>query len=239
VPLLGLDCDVALAVLLADGAVVAVVADAVHLLEGELLLLVLVRDQSHHDVVVLYQHDLYVEVEPPLPRQRLAVEQLVGRAVQLLHLRPTHAELAEVLGSLVHPQTHLLPVVLQLFRLLGLARLLDGRVLLGELGLELVVLGLGLVAEQVVETALEVADAVGQLEAVALALLHEVGQLSHPLREIRNGLLLLEQLCLSQRALLLLPGQSALQLQDVLPESPLSSQLHLLQRQLELLHSSE
>ena len=51
--LLWLVMNVGLLVLLTNRAIVPVVADTVHLLETELLVLALLSDHAHHDVVVL------------------------------------------------------------------------------------------------------------------------------------------------------------------------------------------
>lgn len=169
---LGFVADVDGLVLLADGAVVAVVADAVGAFEGKLLVLVPVSDDAHHDVVVLDEHDLDVEVEPTLAGHRLAVEELVGGPVQLLNVAVVDAEFGVVLAQLVHLEHQLLPELLELLGLLATAQvgLLHRRVLLREARLLRVVFR-GL---QVIQAVLEVADPVGQLQVLALLVLQGV-----------------------------------------------------------------
>lgn len=103
-------------VLLANRAIVSVVADAVAMLEGKLLLLVLISDDSDYDVVVLDVDDLDVEVELALLGNWLIVEQLVGRTMQFLHIVVVDAEFAVMLALLVHLEDYLLA---ELFKVLG------------------------------------------------------------------------------------------------------------------------
>lgn len=107
-------------VLLADGPVIAIIAHTVHLLEGELLLLILIRDHTHNDIIVLDQDYLDVEVELPILWESLGVVELISGPVKLLHLVGDHLKLAVVLRVLINFKDDLLPELLDLLPLLQL-----------------------------------------------------------------------------------------------------------------------
>lgn len=94
----GFDVDIFLFVLFADGAVVAVVADAVHFFEAELLLFVFIGDDSDYDVVVLDVYDFEVEEVLSFFGEAFVVEELVGGAVELLDLVVGDFEFEVVFG---------------------------------------------------------------------------------------------------------------------------------------------
>ena len=84
VALLRLHIHVLLLVLFTNRPIISVVANAVHLLETELLVLALLSDDPYNDVVVLYQDYSHVEVEFTSFWQGLVTVELVSWAVQLL-----------------------------------------------------------------------------------------------------------------------------------------------------------
>jgi hypothetical protein len=81
VPLFRLEIDILLPVLLADGPVVTIVADTVHFLEAELLLLAFLGYDPDDDVIVLDQNYPHVKVVHSLKRKSLPVVELISRTV--------------------------------------------------------------------------------------------------------------------------------------------------------------
>lgn len=75
------EIDVFLPVFLANRAVVAVVANAVHFFETELLLFAFFSNDSDNNIVVFYQNYPYVKMEATLERKSLSIVELIGRSV--------------------------------------------------------------------------------------------------------------------------------------------------------------
>lgn len=121
VVLLGLVADIEGLILLADRPIIPIIADAVAALEGKLLVLVLVSDDPHHNIVVLDEHDLDVEVKLALARDGLVVEELVRRAVELLDVVVVDPEFGVVLALVVDLEEELLAVLFEVFGLFGTA----------------------------------------------------------------------------------------------------------------------
>lgn len=98
---LGFEVDVLLLVLFADGAVIAIIADTVHLFERELFILVFISYDSDDDVVVFDGDDFDVKVVPALSRQWFVVEELIGGTMQFLYFVAGGSKFIIVFGSWV------------------------------------------------------------------------------------------------------------------------------------------
>lgn len=112
------------------------------MLERKLFLLVLISDDPHHDIVVLDEHDLDVEVKLALPRDGLVMEELVRRTVEFLDVVVVDPEFRVVLAQLVYLEDKLLAVLFEVFGFFGTAEagFFDWGVFFGEAGLLGVVL---------------------------------------------------------------------------------------------------
>jgi hypothetical protein len=173
----GFETDVFLFVLFTYGSIVAIITYTIHLFEAKLFVFVLVSDYPHHDIVVFDLKDPNIEEYLSFLRQRLMVEQLVCRTMELLHLVSCNFEFEVVSSPLVQTQHHLLPVFLEFPHLAHLHRsLFDRDVLLSKGRTLRVIFFASFLLLHLLNLVLHVPYPPERLLVLALLLVHDVFQ---------------------------------------------------------------